>query len=80
MQGSDRDADIENRLWTQLGKEKVGQWERSIETYALPYVKWIARRDLQELKPGDLRHAEGWEVGGRFKTGGVMCRPRADSC
>ena len=54
MQGSDRDADIENRLWTQLGKEKVGQWERSIETYALPYVKWIARRDLQELKPGDL--------------------------
>ena len=23
MQGSNRDADIENRLWTHLGKEKV---------------------------------------------------------
>ena len=35
-QDKNRDADIENRLWTQQGKEKVGQ----IERVALMYVDY----------------------------------------
>ena len=41
VQGSNRDADIENRhMDMRAGKERVGQMERvSMETYILPYVK-----------------------------------------
>ena len=39
FQGRNRDADTENRFWTQQGKEKLGQTERVIEMYTLPYVK-----------------------------------------
>ena len=46
LQGRNRDAGIENRLWTQKVKERVGQIERVALTYILPRVKQIASGKL----------------------------------
>ena len=46
MQGRNGETDIENRLWTQWGKERVGQIKSRIETYTLPSVRWIANGKL----------------------------------
>ena len=57
-----------------FGEGECGtNWEKSIETYALPYVKWIARWDLlydtgsSNLVICDIQRGGEWEVGGRFK-------------
>ena len=40
MQGSKGDRDINNRLLDSVGEGKGGMiWEKSIETYTLPYAK-----------------------------------------
>ena len=44
IQGRNRDADIENGLWTQVEGEGGTNWENCIEIYTLPYVKQIASR------------------------------------
>ena len=42
-----RDTDIETDLWTQQREEEGGtDWESSIETYTLQYVKQIANGKL----------------------------------
>ena len=40
LQGRNRDTDVENGLWTQVGKERVGWIERVANT--LPCIKQIA--------------------------------------
>ena len=66
MQGSKGDTDVKNRLLDSVGKEVGGMiWENSIETYTLPYVKYIASENL----PYDTRSSnqvlcdnqEGWD-------------------
>ena len=37
MQDRNRDADIENRLWTQRANKKVGRITSNIETYIIIY-------------------------------------------
>ena len=39
LQGRNRDTDVEMYLWTQQGKERMGQMERGIEKYTLSWVK-----------------------------------------
>ena len=40
MQGSKRDADVNNRLLDSVGEGEGGMiWENSVETCILPYVK-----------------------------------------
>ena len=36
MQGRNRDTDIESRLWTQLGKERVGPTEKGALKHIRP--------------------------------------------
>ena len=45
LQGSSRDADRENKLVASVGEDGM-TWESSMETYQLPYVKWIASGNL----------------------------------
>ena len=43
MQGSKGDRDINNRLLDSVGEGKGGMiWEKSIQTYTLPYAKQMA--------------------------------------
>ena len=47
MHSGNRDTDIENRLVDKVGEgEGWTNWERSMETYILPYVKQIASGNL----------------------------------
>ena len=47
MQGSKADTDVKNRLLDSAGEGEDGMiWENSIETYTLPYVKWITSASL----------------------------------
>jgi hypothetical protein len=39
LKGRNRDSDIE--IWTQQGKERVGQTESSTEIYTVPCIKQI---------------------------------------
>ena len=40
LQGNNGDTDLENRLVDTVGEEEGGMnWENSIETHTLPYVK-----------------------------------------
>ena len=87
MQGSNRDTDIENRLWTQRGR---GDWDRLREqcgNASSPYVKYTTSGNLQ-LGPGSSHlvlcdNAERWDgVGGgrEIQDGGDICIPVSDSC
>ena len=47
LQGSNGNTDIENRLLDTVGGGEGGMnWESSMETYTLPYIKQIASRNL----------------------------------
>ena len=82
MQDSKRDTDVKNRLWTQWGMGKADDgiiWENSIETYILPYVKWMtSASSMHEAGHSKLvlwDSPEGWggkEVGGRYRMVGHM--------
>ena len=69
LQGSNGDADIENRLVdTEREREGGTNGESSTETYTLPYVKWIASCNLlpdSGTQTRALQQPRG--VGGRFK-------------
>ena len=64
MQGSKGDMDIKNRLLDSVGGEGEMICENSIETYTLPYVKYIAsgslRHDAGHSKPVLCDNLEGW--------------------
>ena len=46
MLGRSTDADIENGLWTQCGKERVKRIERVTDIYTLTCVKQLASGKL----------------------------------
>ena len=56
--------------------EPKTNWESSIETYTLPYVKLDSQWNFavwhRELKSGALWQARGVGCGGRFKRSGHM--------
>ena len=59
-QGSNGDADIEKKLVNSGGEGEGGKnWESSIETYPLSYLKW-----LRELKSSALWQPRGLGWGG----------------
>ena len=73
LQGSTGDADTENRLITWCGEEEEGgiYRESNMETYTLPYVKYIASRNLLydsgNSNWGSINNLEGWDVEGGGK-------------
>ena len=47
IQGNKGDTDVKNRLLDSVGEGKGGMiWENSIETWTLPYVKWLTSASL----------------------------------
>ena len=72
-----RDTDIENRLVDTVGEgEGWTNWERSMETYILPYVKQIASGNLLYDAGSSAQYSmttwnDGIEVGGSFKRAGT---------
>ena len=77
-----------NRLVDKAGEGEGGtNWESSIETYTLPYVKldslWKFAVWLKKLRSGALWQPSRWDgVGGgrEAQEGGDICLSRADSC
>ena len=71
-----------------MGEGEDGtNWESSIETYTLPYVKldsqWKFAVLLRKLKYGALWQSSGWDGvgdGREAQQGGDICLSRADSC
>ena len=84
------DTDIENRLVDTVGERKGGMdWETSIETYLLPYVKldnwWEFAVWCKKLKLGALWQPRGVGWGGRgvgreAQQGGSIHITLANSC
>ena len=81
LQGSNGDADLENRLVDSVREGEGGtNWESSTETYIWNIHMIICQTDSQwefavwckELKPNALWQPKGvGQVGGRFRTEGI---------
>ena len=54
MQDRNRDADIENRLWTQRANKKVGRITSNIETYIIIYSSVGIESACNAGDPGSL--------------------------
>ena len=74
MQGSNGDADIQNRFVDTAGRRRQWGKQRSMGAYTLPYVKQFASEnflyDSGNSSQGSVTTQSGemgWEVGGRFK-------------
>ena len=74
-------------LWTQLGEDSGTDWESSMETCTLPYVKidrkWEFAVWNRELHPVVSDNLEGWDRlgdGGTVQEGEDICIPMADWC
>ena len=88
LAGHHGETDIENRLVDMgRGEKKVRCMERITWKLTLPYVKWIANRNLllclRKLKQEFCTNLEGWEGEGdgrKVQKGGEICIPMADSC
>ena len=88
LHSGNRDTDMENRLVDKVGEgEGWTNWERSMETYILPYVKQRASGNLlyeaENSNPVLCDNLEGWDgMGGRreVQEGGDICIPMAGSC
>ena len=82
LQGSNRDAAMENRLMDRVWdvwREEYGSIHHRLWNRQPMGICWVT----QELKPGLCDNLEGWEGegGGRgFQVGGDMGTPMADSC
>ena len=79
VQGSKGDTDIKNRLSDTVGEGEGGMiWENSMETYTLPYVKYVASGSLM-YNAGNPNlvlcdNLEGWRkegCGRGIQEGGV---------
>ena len=85
LKGSNRDADIENRLVDTV-EEGEGwiNWEHSIETYTLPYIKHIASGNLLyytgSSNPVFCDNLEVWGLEGGWGGRGHIYIPMAHSC
>jgi len=64
MWDSKRDTDVKNSLLDSMGEGEGGMiWEGSVETYILPYVKWIASLgSMHETGCSGLVHWDDPEV------------------
>ena len=78
LQGSSGDAEIGNKLEDTVGDGEGGMnWESSLETHTLPYVKWIASGSLlydagnSDLVPCDSLGR--WEGGSRGRGHVYAC-------
>ena len=87
LQSSSGDADMENRLWTQWGKEKGDEWgeqHRNIHTtICKTESQWEFAVWHRELRPGALWQPRGLGWGGKREEaqgGGDICVPITDSC
>ena len=89
LEGSSGDTDIENRLVDTVGEGVGGMNGKSVmETYTLPYAKYIASGNLlyvwcSKLKSSAHWPSEGRGWGGRWEehqSGGNICIPMTDSC
>ena len=74
MQGSNEDADIENRAVDTVEEGEGGlNGESIMERYTLPYGKYIASGNLlyeyKELNPGLSEDLEGWKGVADGQTG-----------
>ena len=77
LQDWSKNEDLQNRVWTQWGKERVGCTERG----ALTHIHYMSNREpvgsccaAQELSLGLCDNREGWEAmrgSGRFRRGGT---------
>ena len=81
MRDSERDADVQNRLFDSVEEGEGGMiWENSIETCIISYEKQIASLGSRGWCTGiTQRDGKGSEVGGEFRSGN-LCTPVADSC
>ena len=66
MKGHKGDTDVKNRLLDSVREDEGGMiWENGIETYILPYVKYIASPgSMHETGHSGLVHwddPEGWD-------------------
>ena len=88
MQGSNGDAESENRLVDTTGEGEGGtNTESSTKTYKEPCVKlgsqWKLLYDTGSSNPVLCNNLEQWDVrgGGRdIQEGGNICTPMVDSC
>ena len=74
LQGSNGDADIENRLTDTVAEGEGGAYGENVtETYTLPYVKWDSQWKFavwcRKLKPSALWQPRRVECGGRWEGG-----------
>ena len=65
LQGGSGDADVENRPWTQWGKERLGRIERVAWRHVHYHVEIDTRRGFavwhRELSPVFCETREGWD-------------------
>ena len=80
MQSSNEDIDTENRLGDTAGKEEGGMnWEGSIGTKTLPYIKWtVSGNLLYDTGSSNLvlyENFQGWDgvEGGREAQEEEVC-------
>ena len=75
MQGSKRDTDVKKKLLNYAGEGEGGMnWENSIETCILRYLKYMtAASPILGATQRDGAVEEGGRRG--FKIGGHMCTP-----
>ena len=87
MQNSNRDTDVQNRLWDSAGEGEGGMFrEISLETSILSRVKqitspgWMLETSAQGWSTGKTqRDGMGREAGGGIGMGNT-CKTMADSC
>ena len=88
LQGSNGDAHMENRLVDTVWEgDGWTNWDSSMETYTLPYLKQRASGnllyDVGSSNQGLCDNLEGWdgvESGREVLEGGDIYIPMADSC
>ena len=86
LQDRRKNEDLQNRLWTQWGKERMGCIERGAQTH----IRYMSNREpvgsccvAQELSLVLCDNREGWEAmrgSGEVQEGRDICVLVADSC
>ena len=84
LQGSNRDADMENRLVDTVAEGECGtNWESIIETYTWPYEKYLVgfywMLQGAQLRALQQPREAGWD-GREVQEGGDIYTRVADSC
>ena len=82
LQGSNGEADVENRLGDTVQEAGVGWTENSLETYTLPYVTQQEGISCvtRGAQPISVWQPKGVGDGNGVQKGGNRCIPVTDSC